>query len=61
MTSAIQFDPEAIRELAKILRETDLTEIELVEKDSRVRVARVMPAPKPNECSASSTANNSSR
>jgi len=41
----IKFDPEAIRELAKILRETDLTEIELVEKDSRVRVARVMPAP----------------
>jgi acetyl-CoA carboxylase biotin carboxyl carrier protein len=41
----ITFDPEAIRELAKILRETDLTEIELVEKDSRIRVARVMPAP----------------
>jgi acetyl-CoA carboxylase biotin carboxyl carrier protein len=41
----IKFDPEAIRELARILRETDLTEIELVEKDSRVRVARVMPAP----------------
>jgi acetyl-CoA carboxylase biotin carboxyl carrier protein len=36
----ITFDPEAIRELAKILRETDLSEIELVEKDSRVRVAR---------------------
>jgi acetyl-CoA carboxylase biotin carboxyl carrier protein len=43
----IKFDPEAIRELAKILRETDLTEIELVEKDSRVRVARLMPAPAP--------------
>jgi acetyl-CoA carboxylase biotin carboxyl carrier protein len=41
----IQFDPEAIRELARILRETDLTEIELVEKDSRIRVARMMPAP----------------
>jgi acetyl-CoA carboxylase biotin carboxyl carrier protein len=41
----IKFDPEAIRELAKILRETDLTEIELVEKDSRVRVARLMPVP----------------
>lgn len=36
----VQFDPEAIRELAKILRETDLTEIELVESDSRIRVAR---------------------
>ncbi|MCK8784579.1 acetyl-CoA carboxylase biotin carboxyl carrier protein [Roseomonas sp. NAR14] len=43
MTSAIQFDPEAIRELARILRETDLTEIELVEKDSRIRVARQHP------------------
>ncbi len=38
--SGVQFDPSAIRELAKILRETDLTEIELVEKDSRIRVAR---------------------
>ncbi len=38
--SGVKFDPEAIRELAKILRETDLTEIELVEKDSRIRVAR---------------------
>ena len=38
--SVVEFDPEAIRELAKILRETDLTEIELVEKDSRIRVAR---------------------
>ncbi|NGM22641.1 acetyl-CoA carboxylase biotin carboxyl carrier protein [Roseomonas stagni] len=38
--SGVQFDPAAIRELAKILRETDLTEIELVEKDSRIRVAR---------------------
>jgi acetyl-CoA carboxylase biotin carboxyl carrier protein len=38
--SGVQFDPAAIRELAKILRDTDLTEIELVEKDSRIRVAR---------------------
>ena len=36
----VTFDPAAIRELAKILRETDLTEIELVESDSRIRVAR---------------------
>jgi len=43
MSSSITFDPAAIRELAKILRETDLTEIELVENDSRIRVARVMP------------------
>ena len=45
MTSGIQFDPEAIRALAQILRDTDLTEIELVEKDSRIRVARVLQAP----------------
>ena len=44
MSSSITFDPAAIRELAKILCETDLTEIELVENDSRIRVARVMPA-----------------
>ena len=42
--SALSFDPDAIRALAKILRETDLTEIELVEADSRIRVARTMPA-----------------
>lgn len=47
MSSGITFDPAAIRELAKILRETDLTEIELVEADSRIRVARVMPAAAP--------------
>ncbi|PZW38669.1 acetyl-CoA carboxylase biotin carboxyl carrier protein [Humitalea rosea] len=38
--TGIQFDPAAIRELAKILRETDLSEIELVEGDRRVRVGR---------------------
>lgn len=38
--AGVRFDAEAIRELARILRETDLTEIELVEQDSRVRVAR---------------------
>jgi acetyl-CoA carboxylase biotin carboxyl carrier protein len=45
MSNGIQFDPEAIRALAQILRDTDLTEIELVEKDSRIRVARKPPAP----------------
>src|ERR671938_458414 len=45
MTSSIQFDPEAIRALAQILKDTGLTEIELVEKDSRIRVARSIPAP----------------
>jgi acetyl-CoA carboxylase biotin carboxyl carrier protein len=44
MAGGIQFDPKAIRELANILRETDLSEIELVEKDSRLRVARVVTA-----------------
>jgi acetyl-CoA carboxylase biotin carboxyl carrier protein len=44
MTSGIQFDADAIRKLADILRETDLTEIELSEKDSRIRVARIIPA-----------------
>jgi acetyl-CoA carboxylase biotin carboxyl carrier protein len=42
--STVKFDPEAIRALAQILRDTDLTEIELVEKDSRIRVARTAPA-----------------
>ena len=47
MTSGIQFDPEAIRALAQILKDTDLSEIEVVEKDSRLRVARNLPAPAP--------------
>ncbi|MXP64547.1 acetyl-CoA carboxylase biotin carboxyl carrier protein [Roseomonas sp. M0104] len=38
--SGISFSPEAIRALAQILRETDLSEIELADKDSRVRVTR---------------------
>lgn len=46
MSSGIQFDPEAIRVLAQILRESDLTEIEVAEKDSRIRVVR-QPAPAP--------------
>ena len=44
MTSGIQFDPEAIRALAQILKDTDLSEIEVVEKDSRIRVARTIQA-----------------
>lgn len=40
MSSGLSFDPDAIRALAAILRDADLTEIELVEKDSRIRVAR---------------------
>jgi acetyl-CoA carboxylase biotin carboxyl carrier protein len=40
----VPFDAEAIRTLAAILTETGLTEIEIAEKDSRIRVARA-PAP----------------
>jgi acetyl-CoA carboxylase biotin carboxyl carrier protein len=45
MASSIQFDPAAIRALAEILRETDLSEIEIVDKDSRVRVVRQVAPP----------------
>jgi acetyl-CoA carboxylase biotin carboxyl carrier protein len=47
MGNFIEFDAAAIRELAQILRETDLTEIELVDGESRLRVVRqaVMAAP----------------
>ena len=38
--SSIKFDAEAIRLLANILTETGLTEIEISEKDSRIRVVR---------------------
>jgi acetyl-CoA carboxylase biotin carboxyl carrier protein len=38
--SSIQFDPEAIRTLANILRDAGLTEIEIVEADRRIRVVR---------------------
>ena len=38
--SSIQFDPEAIRSLANILRDAGLTEIEIVEADRRIRVTR---------------------
>jgi acetyl-CoA carboxylase biotin carboxyl carrier protein len=36
------FDAESIRALADILIETGLTEIEVAEKDSRIRVARTL-------------------
>ncbi len=42
--SRSSFDPEAVRLLAAILAETGLTEIEIVEKDMRIRVVRA-PAP----------------
>ena len=42
--SRAPFDPEIIRALATILAETGLTEIEISDKDSRVKIART-PAP----------------
>ena len=42
----IPFEPGAIRMLAKLMSETGLTEIEMAEKDRRIRVVRgVAPAP----------------
>ena len=43
----IPVDPDAIRQLASILAETGLSEIEIADKDSRIRVARALgPAPR---------------
>ena len=43
MTKPPPFDPAAIRELAAILTETGLTEIEISDKDRSIRVARQLP------------------
>ena len=51
----IPIDPDAIRALAAVLSETGLTEIEIADKDSRIKVVRaaphangaVAPAPQP--------------
>jgi acetyl-CoA carboxylase biotin carboxyl carrier protein len=40
----IPFDPDAIRALAAVLAETGLSEIEIAEKDSRIRVVRASTA-----------------
>src|SRR4051794_20503239 len=45
--SSIQFDPEAIRSLANILRDAGLTEIEIVDADRRIRVVRAPAAAAP--------------
>jgi acetyl-CoA carboxylase biotin carboxyl carrier protein len=42
--SGISFDPDAIRALAQILRDTDLSEIELEDQGSRLRVSRTIAA-----------------
>ena len=41
--SGDRFDPEMVRQLAAILTETGLTEIEIEGKDGRIRVARAPP------------------
>jgi acetyl-CoA carboxylase biotin carboxyl carrier protein len=40
--SRIPIDPDAIRQLAAILAETGLSEIEIADKDNRIRVARTI-------------------
>jgi acetyl-CoA carboxylase biotin carboxyl carrier protein len=42
--SRIPVDPDAIRQLAAILAETGLSEIEIADKDNRIRVARTVSA-----------------
>jgi len=44
MTKDLQFDPATIRELAQILRESDLSEIELVDSDMRLKLVRQISA-----------------
>ena len=44
MATKSPIDPELVRELAKLLNETDLTEIEVEKGDLRVRVARTITA-----------------
>ncbi len=40
---SINFDPEAVRQLANILVDTGLTEIEIEAKEGRIRVVRAAP------------------
>jgi acetyl-CoA carboxylase biotin carboxyl carrier protein len=42
--SRIPIDPDAIRQLATILAETGLSEIEIADKDNRIRVKRTLSA-----------------
>jgi acetyl-CoA carboxylase biotin carboxyl carrier protein len=44
MAKANPFDPDLVRELASLLAETDLTEIEVAKGDLRIRVARNLTA-----------------
>ena len=59
----LPLDPDAIRALAAILTETGLTEIEIAEKDARIRVVRAAapalveaPAPRPAATAAQTPA-----
>jgi len=50
-------DPDAIRKLAELMTETDLSEIEIAEGDRRVRVSRAtMAAPAPVQIAAGAPA-----
>jgi acetyl-CoA carboxylase biotin carboxyl carrier protein len=42
MAKASPFDPDLVRELANLIAETDLTEIEIEKGDLRIRVARTV-------------------
>jgi acetyl-CoA carboxylase biotin carboxyl carrier protein len=44
MAKASPFDPDLVRELATLIAETDLTEIEVEKGDLRIRVARTVTA-----------------
>jgi acetyl-CoA carboxylase biotin carboxyl carrier protein len=44
MAKASPFDPDLVRDLATLLAETDLTEIEVEKGDLRIRVARTITA-----------------
>ena len=44
MAKASPFDPELVRELATLIADTDLTEIEVEKGDLRIRVARTVTA-----------------
>lgn len=44
MTKQGPFDPDLVRELAELLKETDLSEIEVAKGDLRIRVARAVTA-----------------
>lgn len=44
MAKQSPFDPELVRELAQLITETDLSEIEVAKGDLRIRVARTLTA-----------------